>query len=216
MLLIAALFSPPFVFALTTVTPTVWPVASEITYGAILQQVLLTGGECAVAGTYGFEKPPAGTASYNVVFTPTDTGSHNRVTGRASVAVQKRVLYVNGASVSDKTYDRTTTATLNEGGALVNGVSGDSVSITANFGCFQQPRAANAIPVDSVFILGGAASGNYSLVSLDLTGSILQKGLSVTGAVAQNRTYDRTADAVISGAQLSGVISLPLPEMEVV
>jgi hypothetical protein len=209
--ILAALLLPALsIFAQTTVTPTVWPTASEVTYGSILQQVLLIGGECTIDGSYAFEnpstRPAAGTAGYNVIFTPTDTVSYNSVTGSVSVTIQKRVLYVSGAAVTDKTYDRATTAEVT-GGSLVNVVSGDDVSIMAKFGYFQQPGAGNDIPVYSVFILGGAAAGNYSLVSPDLTGNILQKGLVVTSAVAQDKTYDGTTDAVITGAQLSGVVA---------
>ena len=80
----------------------------------------------------------------------------------------------------------------------------------------RQSRAGSDIPVDSAFILGEATLGSYSLVSLDLTGSILQKGLSVTGAIVQGRTHDRIEDTVILGAQLSGLSSLPLTKTEVV
>ncbi|MDR3664119.1 MAG: hypothetical protein P4L86_27660, partial [Mycobacterium sp.] len=77
----------------TTPTVTAWPTASGITYGQTLASSLLTGGTASVAGTFAWTTsttaPGAGTASYNVTFTPNDTTNYNTVTGTVTVTVSK-------------------------------------------------------------------------------------------------------------------------------
>ena len=55
---------------------TAWPTASELTYGQTLSDSTLSGGTAAVAGTFAWKdgsvKPDAGSASYEVTFTPED------------------------------------------------------------------------------------------------------------------------------------------------
>jgi hypothetical protein len=55
--------------------------------------------------------------------------------------------------------------------------------------------------------LSGAAAGNYSISQPALSANITVKGLTVTGATAANKTYDKTTAATISGGSLSGILT---------
>lgn len=78
-------------------TPTVatWPTASAITSGQTLSNSALTGGSASVPGTFAWSTsddasttvPAAGTDSYNVTFTPTDSVDYATVTESVSVTV---------------------------------------------------------------------------------------------------------------------------------
>ncbi len=76
-----------------TPTITTAPTASAITYGQTLASSTLSGGVGSVAGTFAWTTPStvpsAGTASYSVTFTPTDTVNYNTVTTSVSVMVNK-------------------------------------------------------------------------------------------------------------------------------
>jgi hypothetical protein len=76
-----------------TPTVTTWPTASSITYGQGLASSTLTGGTASLDGTFAWSSPGtwpvAGTASYSVTFTPTDTTDYTTVVGSGSVTVSK-------------------------------------------------------------------------------------------------------------------------------
>jgi len=70
----------------------VWPKASDITYGMNLGASALTGGSASVAGTFAFSSPStvpsAGSnQSFDAVFTPTDTLHYSPVSGKISINV---------------------------------------------------------------------------------------------------------------------------------
>ena len=84
-------------------TPTIGtaPTASAISVGQTLAASTLTGGSAtnpnggaAVPGTFAWTTPttapPAGTASYSVTFTPTDTTDYNTTTITVSVTVNSK------------------------------------------------------------------------------------------------------------------------------
>ncbi|MBF0102531.1 MAG: cadherin domain-containing protein, partial [Desulfobacterales bacterium] len=76
-----------------TPTITTWPTASPITYGQTVSTSTLTGATPSVPGSFTFNtpdiKPNAGTASYAITFTPTDTANYLTVSGSISVTVNK-------------------------------------------------------------------------------------------------------------------------------
>ena len=65
--------------------------ASTLTFGQTLAAATLSGGIASVPGSFAFGysgiSPSAGTWSYDVVFTPTDTVNYTTATGTASVTV---------------------------------------------------------------------------------------------------------------------------------
>ena len=75
----------------TTITTA--PTAATIVYGQSLEASALSEGEGSVAGTFAWETPQAvpaaGTPSYNVVFTPTQSGIYATSTTLVSLRVEK-------------------------------------------------------------------------------------------------------------------------------
>ncbi len=86
--------STPGTLTVNKAAPTVssWPTASEITYGQALGDSNLTGGAGSVAGTFSWTapgtKPNAGTAKFEVTFTPTDT-NYDTATANVTVTVAR-------------------------------------------------------------------------------------------------------------------------------
>jgi len=131
-----------------------------------------------------------------------------------TLVVGKKAISLVGVTAMDKVYDGTASARLAFSGAALSGiVSGDagavaldSVSASASFG---SPAAGDNKPVTvNRLDLSGTAAGNYSLILPTLSANITPKPLKVTGLIADNKTYDRTTAATVSGtASLVGVIT---------
>ena len=122
---------------------------------------------------------------------------------------------VSGATVVDRTYDGTTTATFS-GGTLApaagNTIGGNGVvaADAANLrltqaGTFASANASpNAQAVTASDALFGSASPNYVLVQpTGLAGLISPAPLTVSGTTVATRTYDGTTTATLSGGTLS-------------
>ena len=104
-------------------------------------------------------------------------------------AITAKALTVSGTTVTTKTYDGTTTATLT--GTLNGVVSGDTVTLNGA-GAFASAGAGSGIAVTPACTLGGAQAGNYTLTQpTGLTGTITAKGLTVTANNA-SKTYGQT------------------------
>ena len=116
-------------------------------------------------------------------------------------------LTVTGASVTSRSYNGTTDATIT--GATLSGVLTGEIVTLANSttGIFAQSDAGTGITVTIAMTLAGSAKGNYTLTQPTLTGDITGTILTVTGATAENKTYDTTTDAILSGAVLNGVLA---------
>jgi YDG domain/MBG domain (YGX type) len=112
-------------------------------------------------------------------------------------------LTVTSADVVNKTYDGTTAATI-ENTVLAGIVAGDEADVTIVAGTFAQAEIGNNIAVSNL-VLSGAAAGNYTVTQpTGLEGDITGTIVTLTGAAAQNKAYDGTNAAVITGT-LSGV-----------
>lgn len=121
--------------------------------------------------------------------------------------ITPKALTLSGLTVASKVYDGTKNATLT-GTATLSGVVGaESVTLGGTpVGTFLTANAGNGITVNiSGMSISGADAGNYTL-NASLSGNITPKALSVTGAVAQDKVYDGTTSATISGASLSGIV----------
>ena len=119
-------------------------------------------------------------------------------------------LTVAGLTAQNKVYDTTTVATLT-GGTLTGVIAGDAVSIGTPRGSFNNKNVGSAKPVTvSGLTLSGADAGNYSFTppsGATLTADITPASLTLTGLTAQNKVYDATTVATISGtAAFSGVL----------
>jgi hypothetical protein len=124
-----------------------------------------------------------------------------------SADIGAKTLTVTGVSAQSKTYDGTTSATLS-GGSLVGVVGSDVVTLSLGTATFSTKSVGTG---KSVAVTGsaisGADAGNYSLTEVSgLTADISAKNLTVTGVSAQNKTYDGTTSAALSGGSLVGVV----------
>jgi hypothetical protein len=122
--------------------------------------------------------------------------------------ITAKELTVTGTSVENKDYDGTAEATLS--GATLSGVvSGDAVSLdNATSGTFAQTDIGTGLGVTTSMTIIGTDAGNYTLTQPSgLTGDITAKELTVTGISVENKVYDGTDEATLSGAILSGVLS---------
>lgn len=109
----------------------------------------------------------SGTGSGNYTVTQ-PTGLTGTVTAKSAT--------VTGATVTTKTYDGSTTATIS-GGTVVGAVSGDTVSVSTS-GTFASANAGTGIGV--TIALTGADASNYSLTQPGITGTINKATLSIT------------------------------------
>ena len=109
-------------------------------------------------------------------------------------------LTVTGVSANNKVYDTTTTATLN-GTASVAALGTDVVTVGGGSGAFVNKNVGNGKAVTVTgYTLGGADAGNYTVVQpTGLTANITPASITVTGVTANNKVYDTTTTATLSG-----------------
>ena len=138
------------------------------------------------------------------------------VNGTMSVT-DKTVLTISGVTAQDRVYDGTTTATISNYGSLNGVVDGDVVSL--NTTGVMAAFSSKVVGVDKVvnvsgFTLEGADANKYILGSINLvTASITPKSIEIVGVQVQNKVYDGTTTATMQGAELSGLISGDLVEI---
>ncbi len=117
-----------------------------------------------------------------------------------------KALTATGVTTADKVYDGTVAATVT-GGSLVGVVSPDVVTLNPS-GNFATKTVGTNKAITSTSTLGGANAGNYTLTQPTLTArNITAKSLTVTGATGNNKVYDGTTTATLSGGSLVGVLS---------
>jgi hypothetical protein len=173
---------------------TTWPTASDITYGDTLGDSTFSGADTSVPGSFTFDAPAtapnAGTASYAVTFTPTDTANYETVSGTVSVTTDKAIATVTLGSLTH-TYDGTqksASATTTPNGLTVNFVYTPDTRINAG------NYAVTATVDDTNY--EGSASGTL----------VINKATPVvtTWPTASDITYgDTLGDSTLSGADTS-------------
>jgi len=123
----------------------------------------------------------------------------------ATLTVNRKTITVSGATAQNKVYDGTNSATIT-GATLVGVVGSDNVTLNIN-ATFADVNVGNNKTVTPNMTLSGTHAGNYSLTQpTGLTANITPKALTVSGATAQNKVYDGTTTATITGATLIGLI----------
>jgi hypothetical protein len=130
-----------------------------------------------------------------------------------SADITPKPITVTGITVAGRVYD--TTALLSPsfaGAALVGVVQGDTVALDSSgaVAAMDDSRVGLNKPVTFTGIgLSGAEAGNYSLTQPTATATITAKNLTVIGATAATKIYDRNATATLSlgSAALVGIIS---------
>ncbi|MDO8041045.1 YDG domain-containing protein [Janthinobacterium sp. SUN137] len=125
------------------------------------------------------------------------------------LVITPKSVTLNGAAVTGKVYDGTTTASIS--GTLSGVLAGDLANVSSAVnGTYASKNAGNGIAVTIDAALGGSAGGNYALAPVvGLTGDISKATISaVTGIVAGNKTYDGSANASLNttGATFAGMV----------
>ena len=122
--------------------------------------------------------------------------------------VTPATLTVSSFTAQNKVYDATTAATVS--GNLGGAFSGDVVSLTSLAGSFANKNVGTGKTVTvSGGTLSGTDAGNYQLTSGSgsTAANITPATLTATGFTAQNKVYDATTAATVSGGTLGGAFS---------
>ncbi|MCP4090196.1 MAG: hypothetical protein GY746_10435, partial [Gammaproteobacteria bacterium] len=172
---------------------------------------LVAGDDLSVAATGLFDDKNAGTGkvvNLSSSYSGADTGNYS-ITDQATTTanITKATLTTAGAVADNRIYDATTDATIT-GASLVSILSSDDVTIATSTGSFVDKDVADGKSVTAALTLGGTDAGNYMLTQpAGLTANITKATLTTAGAVADNRIYDATTDATITGASLVSILS---------
>ncbi|MDR3459478.1 MAG: YDG domain-containing protein [Verrucomicrobiae bacterium] len=119
------------------------------------------------------------------------------------VTASASVLTIAGLSANGKTYDGNNSATVNFGGAMLNGVDpGDAGNVTlvtnGYTATFNDKNAGNGKTVSVAGLtLAGSAASSYTLTQPTLSANITARPLVII-ATGVNKTYDATTNASVT------------------
>ena len=126
------------------------------------------------------------------------------ITATTTANIDPRALTVGAISAVNKTYDGSTTATLDTSNATLTGVlQGESVALDTSRASGQfdtkDVGQGKAVTVTDFALSGGADAANYRLAdpTLMTTANIDPRALTVSGISAINKTYDGTTIATL-------------------
>ena len=154
---------------------------------------------------------PTVVGSSSVTVTATNANGTSPAATLNFVIAPKSVT-ISGLTGSNKIYDGSLSATVT-GTPTLNGVLPADVSNVTISGAgsyaFSNANVGVSKPiVVTGLTLSGSAAGKYTLIQpSDLSAGITAKTVTVSGVVAQNKVYDGTVAASISGGTLTGVIA---------
>ncbi|WP_332878960.1 beta strand repeat-containing protein [Massilia sp. S19_KUP03_FR1] len=173
--------------------------ASVSGFGSDVVSVAGTGSANYADKNVGTSKPVTVTG---YTLSGTDAGNYT-ITQPAGLtaSISQANLALTGITALDKTYDAANTATL-AGSASVSALGSDVVSVTgAGSASFANKNVGSSKPVTVTgYTLTGTDAGNYNLIQpAGLTASIAQANLALTGLTANNKTYDASVAATLSG-----------------
>lgn len=163
-----------------------FPVSGSVTW-AFADKNIGSGKVLARTGSFG-----APSANYTIATQPSLTAS-----------ITAKPLTVTGASVTTKTYDGTTAATIT-GTTLVGVIEGDIVTVSGG-GNFNDANAGENKPVTANLLLGGAGAGNYTLSQPSLTGTITRADQTITFAELPGKNLG-DAPFSLTGTASSGMV----------
>ena len=183
------------------------PVLKGLASGADVQ---LTGTPVFLFAQAGVSDAPVQITVSGYTLTGAQAADYSLTLPTLSAKITPKSVTVTGLSGVDKVYDGTTLASATGKAAPEGTLLGDEVTVggTPLF-AFASPKVGTGITITTTgYTLSGAQSGNYSLVQPTLTAKITPKPLTVTGLTGNNKSYDGTTAATVSGtAKLSGVVS---------
>jgi hypothetical protein len=167
----------------------------------------------ALDSTYTTTVPTkAGDYTVRAVFGQTD--EYLAHTATADFTIAKKQLTWSAGAVSNKTYDRTTNATITTQTTLQGIVDDDEINMTTGTVVFSNMNVGN----NRTFTVGGYgvaatgdwADGNYLAPAGQPffgTANITRRAITITGVQATGRVYDRTRTVALTGGTLNGVLS---------
>lgn len=170
------------------------------------------------AGAANFNTAAVGTGktvtATSITLGGASSGNYQLTTTTATTTanINTASLTINGIFILNKTYDRTTGATIAGTPALQGVKSGDTVTLGGTGAAtFASAIVGTGIGVTVTgYTISGASATNYTLTQpTGLTANINALILSVTGISASAKTYNGSTNATINatGAALSGVIT---------
>lgn len=174
--------------------------------------VSFSSGTPAVASVSGTTITYGNVGSSNITATQAGNANWNAASAVVrSQVVTTKALTVTGLTGVSKAYDGTTpttatgTATLN--GVLAGDVGNVTLSGTPAFN-FTTATVGTSKPITVTgYTLAGSAAGNYSITQpAGLTANVTSITVTVSGAVANDKVYNGTTAATISGATVNGVL----------
>ena len=121
------------------------------------------------------------------------------LTLNANLVITPAPVTLTGVKVTEKTFDGTTTATVDYSGAALAGVvAGDDVSFTQPTATFADANVGtNKTMVMDAIALTGAAASNYTLTQPTLKGVIIQRTVTIVPDAGQGKKVG-AADPVIT------------------
>ena len=172
--------------------------ANQMTIGGVVN-----GDTLGISGTGVLSSKNVGTQTLAGTGSLVLSNSDYTLNGATSAFnITPATLSVSGVGAHNKIYDATTQATLG-GTPTVNPFGADVVTLGgAAIAQFGDKNAGNNKPVSvSGYTLSGADAANYLLQQpVGLTANITPATLAVSGLSAQNKTYDATTQATLTGS----------------
>lgn len=193
--------------------------ASPILYPSVLTVTLGATATSGLAVTYSSSDPAIASVSGNVVtihsvgtVTITATQAGNANYAAATNVGQTLDIQANGLSDQTITFNALPTATYGDAPITLTATASSSLPVTYT----SSNTAVATVSGNTVTILtngtttitasqAGDASYNPA-PNVQQTLTVNQKALTVTGAVASNKVYNRTTAATITGATLVGIV----------
>lgn len=131
-----------------------------------------------------------------------DAGNYTLLPTGVTASITPRPLSLSGLVAFDKVYDATTAATLSGSAAFSGALAGDVLTLGgAPVGSFADKNAGQGKTVlVSGYQLSGPDAANYSLPPTQgVSASILPLSITLTGLTANDKVYDGTTAATLSG-----------------
>ena len=185
--------------------------ATSNSAGAISYAVVAGGtGTATLSGTNNETVTPGTAGTVTIRATQVADALFTAQTKDITLTIAQKEITMLGITVSNKTYDGTTSGTTGGTDTLTGVLSGDAVSIGASgpiLSTFATANIGTGITVNTTgFAIGGTHAGNYTLTQPTSLANITAKGLTITGLTGDDKMYDGTTVATASGTpDLSGI-----------
>ena len=142
----------------------------------------------------------------SIVLGGTDAGNYSlpTIAPTTTATISKAdIAAITGITANNKTYDNSTSATLNTGSAsFTNKFAGDTLTVLSSVGNFVDKNVGTSKTVNITGLtLGGTDAGNYNLISTTATASanITKANISaINNITADNKVYDSTLTATLN------------------